>query len=282
MLPTETTHYVPKVRAVIHIYNNLDKYGFNLPNEGDLFANTKEITIKHSYKVSNIARQAGLSVEQFRALNPDLIGSYIPRMNKGIQLRVPNKHFDLAAIKKESTNHFIEESNNETYKVRRGDTLYSIARKHKTTIAKLIQANGLSQKSKLRLGQSIKLQNSIHLTNQRDIASSAPITIHSQTYTVKTGDNLSVIAKKHNLSIADLKSRNNLNRNTVFVGQKLNISKISQIQNKSNNTYRVQRGDNLERIARKFKTNKANLMSANGLNSSKIYPGQKLIINNEI
>jgi membrane-bound lytic murein transglycosylase D len=279
MLPKETTHYVPKVRAVIHIYNNLNKYGFHLPNEGDLFANTKEITIKHSYKVTNIARQAGLSIEQLRALNPDIIGSYIPKMNKGIQLRVPNQHFDLASIKKEHSTQYNEETKQATYKVKRGDTLYSIARKNNEKVARIMQMNGLNQRSKLRVGQIIKLQNSESQDTRREIASTPS---ESKLYTVRSGDNLSIIARKMKLSVAEIKSMNKMNKNNVFVGQKLHVSKTSSTQTNINNTYRVQRGDSLERIARKFKTNKSNLMSDNGLNSSKIYPGQKLIIKNEI
>jgi membrane-bound lytic murein transglycosylase D len=282
MLPKETMHYVPKVRAVIHIYNNLNKYNFHLPQESDLFANTKEITIKHSYKISNIARQAGLSIDQLRSLNPDLIGSYIPKMNKGIQLRVPNKNFDLASIKKEHSLNATESELLAQYKIKRGDTLYSIARKHRINTSKIMQLNGLNQKTKLRVGQILKLQPSKTESAQRVIASTSE---KSSFYTVKPGDNLSSIAKKMKLTIADLKSNNKINKNTVFVGQKLYLSKNSQIAiktNHRNNTYRVQPGDNLDRIARRFKINKTSLMSANGLSTSTIYPGQKLIIKNEI
>ena len=43
-----------------------------------------------------------------------------------------------------------------SYSVKKGDTLYSIARKHGTTVAKLQQLNGLTSKSILRLGQVIR------------------------------------------------------------------------------------------------------------------------------
>jgi N-acetylmuramoyl-L-alanine amidase len=46
--------------------------------------------------------------------------------------------------------------------------------------------------------------------------------------------------------------------------------------------YKVKPGDNLYTIAKKFNINKTQLMSLNGLNNSKIYAGQNLIIRNEI
>jgi len=47
-------------------------------------------------------------------------------------------------------------SNNRIHKVRRGETLSTIARKHHTTVAKLCRANGISTRTKLRIGQILK------------------------------------------------------------------------------------------------------------------------------
>ena len=47
-------------------------------------------------------------------------------------------------------------SNNRIHKVRRGETLSTIARKHHTTVAKLCRANGISTRTKLRVGQILK------------------------------------------------------------------------------------------------------------------------------
>lgn len=46
--------------------------------------------------------------------------------------------------------------NTQFHKVRRGETLSSIAKKHRTTVAKLCRANGLTKRSKLRVGQILK------------------------------------------------------------------------------------------------------------------------------
>lgn len=46
--------------------------------------------------------------------------------------------------------------NTRIHKVRKGETLGSIARKHHTTVAKLCRANGISTKTKLRVGQILK------------------------------------------------------------------------------------------------------------------------------
>ena len=46
--------------------------------------------------------------------------------------------------------------NTRTHKVRKGETLSSIAKKRGTTVAKLCRANGISTKTKLRVGQILK------------------------------------------------------------------------------------------------------------------------------
>ena len=44
-----------------------------------------------------------------------------------------------------------------TYTVRKGDTLYNIAKRNGTTVQRLCKLNGISERSKLRVGQKLKL-----------------------------------------------------------------------------------------------------------------------------
>ena len=46
--------------------------------------------------------------------------------------------------------------NTRIHKVRKGETLSSIAKKRHTTVAKLCRANGISTRTKLRVGQILK------------------------------------------------------------------------------------------------------------------------------
>ncbi|MCM1071870.1 MAG: LysM peptidoglycan-binding domain-containing protein, partial [Alistipes timonensis] len=62
------------------------------------------------------------------------------------------------APKKEQPKKARAEKKQSTYTVRSGDTLYAIAKKHKTTIQALQKANGLKKNAKLRPGQKLKLK----------------------------------------------------------------------------------------------------------------------------
>ncbi|MCS4485736.1 LysM peptidoglycan-binding domain-containing protein [Staphylococcus sp. GRT3] len=102
------------------------------------------------------------------------------------------------------------------------------------------------------------------------------------TYRVQAGDSLWSIATKHNISIAQLKSLNNLNSNLIFPNQVLQVSGGNTAAGRNTNnivagsTYTVRSGDSLSAIAARYGTTYQNIMRLNGLNSFLIYPGQQL------
>ncbi|WP_439443457.1 LysM peptidoglycan-binding domain-containing protein [Listeria aquatica] len=113
-------------------------------------------------------------------------------------------------------------------------------------------------------------------------------------YTVKKGDTLWRIATRHSVSVAALKSMNNLKSDTIYVNQKLIVKKGTVVApptsggiNPGNSntgggssapakTYKVSAGDTLWRISSKFGVSVANLKSWNGLKSDVIHVGQVL------
>ena len=96
------------------------------------------------------------------------------------------------------------------------------------------------------------------------------------THLVRKGENLTLIAKRYQTSISQLKKTNKLNRRgAIRIGQKL---KVPSRNIASSKIYKVRIGDNLIKIARKFKIPVRRLKSFNGLTHSKIYPKQKLRI----
>lgn len=108
---------------------------------------------------------------------------------------------------------------------------------------------------------------------------------NAKTYKVVSGDNLSKIAKKYKVTVANLKSWNGLKSDTIYVGQVLKVSAgtvtpaptpAPPANNTTTTTYTVVSGDNLTKIAKKYKVTVANLKSWNNLKSDTIYVGQKL------
>jgi len=95
------------------------------------------------------------------------------------------------------------------YRVKRGDSLWLLAKRYNTTVSEIKRLSGLSRSS-LYVGQIITIRN----------GSDATAATSSKTYTVKKGDSLSVIAERHKISLAELLRLNNFNiKTTLYPGQ---------------------------------------------------------------
>lgn len=152
-------------------------------------------------------------------------------------------------------------STTNTYKVKAGDTLYSISKKLDTSVVELKKLNNLSTNN-LSVGQILKIPTKIV-----DIGD-------TELYQVKAGDSLYAIAKKYNISVNELKAINNLVNDNLAIGQLLNVpSGLSLV-----NTYVVDKGDTLYSIAKKFDISVNKLKEYNNLSNNLLSVGQKLII----
>ena len=101
--------------------------------------------------------------------------------------------------------------------VARGDTYYSIARDHNTTVAALKATNPGVDPRKLQLGQKIKVP------APAPTAAGTPSAHDVSTYIVKSGDYLGKIATKHKTTVARLREVNGLTSDRIRVGQKLKL-----------------------------------------------------------
>ena len=99
--------------------------------------------------------------------------------------------------------------------------------------------------------------------------------INNDIYIVKPGDTLWGIAKKHNITVENIKSINKLNTNMLSVGQKLNLK-----QPNTNNIYIVKKGDTLYNIAKENNTTVTDLKSLNNLKNDSLSINQKLLLPN--
>ena len=101
---------------------------------------------------------------------------------------------------------------NTYYIVKKGDTLYDIARRYNVTVDELKRLNNLTS-SNLSIGQRLMIK--VVSTSDDDTY-----------YTVKKGDTLYSIARKYNTTVNDIKKINNLTNNNLSIGQRLVIKAI--------------------------------------------------------
>jgi membrane-bound lytic murein transglycosylase D len=101
--------------------------------------------------------------------------------------------------------------------VRRGDTLWSIARTHGVSMDRLASSNDLARSSTLSIGQVLQIP------GRAKLASTDSSSVErSTTYVVRRGDSLSTIATKFRVRLSDLLGWNNLTKRSVIKpGQRL-------------------------------------------------------------
>ena len=214
------------------------------------------------------------------AMGNDLTVSHLKQMNNlttntiyvGQQLR----------IKEEQTNSQASQSNSQTnqssqnagtYTVKAGDTLWGIANDHDTTVNALKQNNHLSSDT-IYVGQVLSLGQTALTGSHSPTQSSTS----NGTYTVKSGDTLWSIANANDMTVAQLKQKNDLSNDTIYVGQTLNVSstKSASATSTASTTYTVKSGDSLWQIASANGTTVNQLKALNNLSSDLIYAGQQL------
>lgn len=107
-----------------------------------------------------------------------------------------------------------------TYTVKKGDTLYSIAKKYGVTVQDIVTTNKLANANVIKIGQVIKIPGK---TSTPTPTPTQPATVK---YTVKSGDTVYSIAKKHGTTVQKIASANKLNAAYLIkVGQVLTIPK---------------------------------------------------------
>ena len=149
-------------------------------------------TVKSGDSLWSISRKYNTTVNNLKTLN-NLTSDIL---SIGQVLRVPS-----------SETGTMETTNNQTYTVKAGDSLWGISRKYNTTVNNLKTLNNLKSDI-LSIGQTLLIPNNNPVAN---------------TYTVKSGDTLWSISRKYNTTVNELKSLNNLTTNSLSIGQILRL-----------------------------------------------------------
>lgn len=154
--------------------------------------------------------------------------------------------------------NYVPIAENKSYIVKKGDTLWSIAKKYGVSVDNLKKTNGLTTSS-LSIGQVLKIPSEIPKNNNKNL------------YVVKSGDTLYKIAMDNNTTVSELINLNNLTTTTLTINQVLKIPDLN-----TTNTYKVVTGDTLYKIAENYNTTVGKLKELNNLTSNVLSVGQIL------
>ena len=164
--------------------------------------------------------------------------------------------------------------------VQPGENLFRLALRYGLTVDALAAANGLSDASRIYVGQRLTIPSG------GSTSTTSPSTPSAGVHVVQAGENLFRIALRYGLTYQALAAANGIvNANSVYAGQRLvlpgqgSTAPASPPPAPSGQTYTVQRGDTLSAIALRYGVSLWALAQANGIrNPSTIYAGQVLRI----
>ena len=247
--------------------------------------NNKTYTVKKGDTLYGISKQFNTSAQKIRELNN--------LKNDNI---VPSQVLIISENNGTNPNECV------IYTIKKGDSLYEIAKKYNTSVDAIKRYNNLTTNN-LSIGQKIRIPCNIEDNNDKVMPKYISYTVKAGkilliedtgdqstieacfgeeyeapssniTYTVQKGDSLYSIANKYNTTVNEIKSLNNLTSNNLSIGQQLRIPTNAS----GNITYTVQKGDNLYSIARKYNTTVNEIKRKNNLTSNNLSIGQQLII----
>ena len=326
-LPKETQGYLPAFLATMYIYEYHKEHGI-VPEKAPIkhFA-TDTIMIKRQMSFKQISDLIDIPVAQLQILNPSYKLNIVPAYKEQSHfLRLPQdkiaiftsneskiyayvdkeanlreKPFQIVRpiVSQDSVNTFqkLAQAKVRYYRVKRGDNLSTIAQKYDVAVDDIKKWNNI-RGNKVAYGKNLKI-NGVE-SDQKETALAKVETdikgVHKDSlatptfYIVQKGDNLSAIAKKFNITLADIKEWNKLTNSNVHLGTSLQVVKnpinkevVSESVERKDIAYSVQKGDNLGSIAKKFGTSIEDLKQWNKLNSNAIAIGNSLIVaKNEI
>lgn len=270
----------------------------------DAEASTKTYKVQSGDNLSTIALKHNTSIanlKKWNKLKTDIIYAN--------QTLIVANSSNSKTVKVKSTKQ--SSASNDTYTVKNGDFLYSIATKHKLTVDQLRDMNNLKTNI-IYVGQKLKVSGKttktvstkgkttkVKTTKAKVTAKPKVIKTSNKitsTHTVVNGDYLSKIAVSYNMSTETLKSLNGLKSDMIYVGQKLKVTgKITAVSSttktpatktpttpkattstKTSSTYTVVSGDYLSKIAASYNMSTATLKALNNMTTDNIYIGQKL------
>ena len=280
----ETKDYVPKLIAAALIGRNPAEYGFSdvvgePPFEAD------SLVVKGMTGLDVIAELSDTSMAAIRDLNPQVLRLVTPPRTEFTVL-VPE---GTGAIAQERFDSLPEEAwvSFREHKVKSGETPAGIAEEYGTTAAAIRESNPNIGNRALRSGQRLVVPSGTPMSVVVARTFAEPAEPEFRVHRVRSGETLSHLAVRYNVSVASIQRWNGLKNSRIRIGQRLRIgatgaerARIATASAGNNATRHVVRsGETLTGVARRYGVSLSSLARANDLTTrAKLRIGQRLRI----
>jgi membrane-bound lytic murein transglycosylase D len=287
-LPRETRGYVPKLLGLSCLFKYPEQYDFQIPATPDHQV-IAAVDIGQQADLVLVAQMADVPIDVLFTLNPGF-NRWATSPDGPYRVVLPVQGAELLEASLEKIDVSILMRWDQVV-VQNGDTLSKISNRHNVPVSVLRTSNSLNG-DMIRAGQKLRLprddqmmvdplyaQAAMELQNLQ----SGLIAADQITHRVRSGESLSVIARRYRVSVKDLQRWNNISDpRSLRAGATITVfhQPAEQRQATSGSVkYVVQRGDSLWSIARKYNVRVNDLKSWNDLGgNSMIQPGQAIRI----
>ena len=295
-LPKETRGYVPAFIAVNYVMSYSQEHNLYPTDPGIMADGVDSVTVHQPLHFDQLHEMLNIPMEDIKFFNPQYKANIIPANAKTpMALRLPEQYINSFIDNEKELYNFktkkgidrekLEEemkkvSDRSVHIVRSGENLGSIAKKYRISVNQLKTWNNLKGTT-IYPGQKLIVYSSGAPMAQSGNSSPVERSTEQRIHVVKSGENLSLIAKKYKCSVTDLKTWNNLKSTTLSIGQKLKVYPPLESTSGSGSsvTHTVKSGDTLWDISKKYGVSVEQIRKLNGLSSNAVLKiGQKLKI----
>jgi len=286
-LPRETRAYVPKLLGLTCLFENPEKYDFEIPATADQQVITN-VDLGRQTDLVLISQMANVPIDVVFTLNPGYNRwATSPDGPFGVVLPLDGAELLLASLEKVDPSVLMKW---DQVVVESGDSLSKIAARHHVPVDVLRSSNDLDG-DMIRVGQKLRLPRDEQMlvdplyaqaALELQTLQSGLIASQRISHRVLPGESLSVIAQRYQVSVKDLQRWNGISDPGKLRAGKNIIVFHSPAQAPATGgtvQYMVQHGDSLWAIARKHKVKIDDIKSWNNLGSNTvIQPGQSIKI----
>jgi membrane-bound lytic murein transglycosylase D len=219
-LPKESRRYIRKIisLAMMSSQNFIKADGnSHLLNMG-ISTTIATVPVKGGLHLKNVAKSIGMTYKDLLALNMHIKQSIIPPTQKYYTINIPYSRLSRFNENRDD----IEDTKFAIHVVRSGDSLSGIAKKYKVPF-KLIKDYNNLKSNRLSLRQKIVLPIPNDMIGKIKFSHDSTLKKRTKKYTIKSGDSLYSIARKHKVNVKKLMKDNKMKTTFLKIGDRLVI-----------------------------------------------------------